>query len=141
VPSPKTELRSPPGELLEVSPPPLLIETLPSDSAAEGEGVGAGLPQPRSETMVVSPSDRYMLTLILRSTGDKERDARRLRRVHGALTSSPGQDRFAFRVFEASRSYYLEFPNSTTGYTPDLHRQLLQLLGAGSIQVEPLRIQ
>ena len=81
-----------------------------------------------------------MLTLELRSTGDKERDARRLRRVHGLLTSFPGKDRFAFHVFEAGRHYYLEFPNATTGYSPELHRQLQDLLGESSVQVEALHI-
>ena len=134
-------LGSPTGDLVEAPPPPLLIEGVPSDADPEWVGVEAEASPPQAEPPAISPSDRHMLTLTLRSTGDRERDARRMRRVHGVLTSSPGQDRFAFLIFEASRSYYLEFPNSTTGYTPDLYRQLLQLLGTGSVQVEPLRIQ
>jgi DNA polymerase-3 subunit alpha len=86
-------------------------------------------------------SDLHMLTLVIRSTGDKERDARRLRRVHGLLLSYPGRDRFAFLVYEAARHYNLEFPNATTGYCKDLHAQLLALLGEGNLQIEPLRLQ
>ena len=64
-----------------------------------------------------------------------------MRRVHGLLTSYPGNDKYVFHVFEASRRYHLEFPNSTTGYCPELHSQLLSLLGEGTIRVEPLRMQ
>ena len=86
-------------------------------------------------------SDPQMVTIILKSTGDRRRDALRMRRVHGLLTSYPGRDRFAFHVFETSRRYHLEFPSSTTGYCPELHAQLLTLLGEGSVQVDTLRIQ
>ena len=40
------------------------------------------------------------------------------------LTSYHGSDRFVFHVFEASRQYHLEFPNSTTGHGPELMAQL-----------------
>ena len=56
-----------------------------------------------------------MLTIVLRPTGDKARDVLRLRRIHGIITSYPGNDRFAFRVTERSRSYIMEFPNFTCG--------------------------
>ena len=80
-------------------------------------------------------------SLILRSTGDRKRDARRMRRVHGLLTSYPGADRFAFEIYEASRRYHLEFPNSTTGYCAELHTQLSRLLGEGTVHVTPFRVQ
>jgi len=86
-------------------------------------------------------SDPQMLTIILKSTGDRRRDALRMRRVHGLLTSYPGNDRFVFNVYETSRRYHLEFPSSTTGYCPELHAQLHALLGEGSVRVEPLRLQ
>jgi len=82
-----------------------------------------------------------MITVILESTGDRRKDALRVKDVHGLLTSYPGKDRFAFLLFEASRRYHLEFPNSTTGYCPELHGQLVDLLGEGVIRVEPLRYQ
>jgi DNA polymerase-3 subunit alpha len=90
---------------------------------------------------VESVGDPRMVTVRLHSTGDRERDARRMRRVHGLLTSYPGRDHFVFHVYEASRRYHLEFPNSTTGYCADLRRELTMLLGEGSVQVEVLRIQ
>jgi DNA polymerase-3 subunit alpha len=86
-------------------------------------------------------SDPRMITVVLRSTGDQLRDALRMRRVHGLLTSYPGNDRFVFHVFEISRRYHLEFPSSSTGYCRELLAQLHTLLGEDSIQVEPLRFQ
>jgi DNA polymerase-3 subunit alpha len=88
----------------------------------------------------VRRNDLHMITVLIRSTGDRHRDGLRMRRVHGLLTSYPGNDRFTFHVFETSRRYHLEFPSSTTGYCPELHAQLLSLLGEGAIQIEPLRI-
>lgn len=85
--------------------------------------------------------DARMITVLIRSTGDKDRDARRLRRAHGLLTSYPGRDRFVFHIYEASRRYHLEFPNNTTGFCNDLQRELVVLLGEGSVQVELLRLQ
>lgn len=64
-----------------------------------------------------------------------------MRRVHGLLLSYPGPDRFVFHVFEASRQYHLEFPNSTTGFCKDLFAQLTILLGEGMVAVERLRLQ
>jgi DNA polymerase-3 subunit alpha len=97
-----------------------------------------GLP---SEPREPGDNDPRMLTVRLTSTGDAQRDARRLRRVHGLLQSYPGRDRFVFHVFEASRQYHLEFPNSTTGVCQDLFAQLAALLGEGMYSVERLRLQ
>lgn len=105
--------------------------------------VGAAEPSPIpafDQAGRVPAGDTRMLSLILRSTGDRKRDARRMRRVHGLLTSYPGDDRFAFEIFEASRRYHLEFPNSTTGYCAELHTQLSRLLGEGTIHVTPFRV-
>jgi len=84
--------------------------------------------------------DPLMITLVMQSTGDGKRDARRMRRVYGILTSYPGKDRFAFHVYESARRYHLEFPNSTTGYCTDLQAQLERLLGEGKVRVERLPI-
>ncbi len=106
----------------------------PSDSFSYASLVSIGMGRTES-------TDPQMVTIVLKSTGDQRRDALRMRRVHGLLTSYPGNDRFVFNVYETSRRYHLEFPSSTTGYCPELHAQLRALLGEGSVRVEPLRIQ
>lgn len=82
-----------------------------------------------------------MLTVILRSTGDKTRDVLRLRRIHGIITSYPGVDRFALHVFERGRGYLVEFPNDTAGITPELLQRLRDLLGSEQVRVESITFQ
>jgi DNA polymerase-3 subunit alpha len=82
-----------------------------------------------------------MLTIMLRSTGDKTRDVLRLRRIHGMITTYPGNDRFAFHVFERGRGYLLEFPNFTFGLNPELFDRLKGLLGAENLRVETITFQ
>jgi DNA polymerase-3 subunit alpha len=83
----------------------------------------------------------YMLTVVLRSTGDKTRDVLRLRRIHGIITSYPGNDRFAFHLFERGRGYLLEFPNFTAGVCPELMNRLTSLIGTENVRVEPITFQ
>ena len=82
-----------------------------------------------------------MLTIVMRSLGDKERDILRMRRVYGILISDPGPDRFAFYVIERNRGYRLEFPSDTTHLTGQLMKKLEFLMGKENIIVEPITIQ
>jgi hypothetical protein len=80
----------------------------------------------------------HMITVVLRSTGDKTRDVLRLRRIHGIITSDPGEDRFGFHVFERGRGYLLEFPNFTAGLCPELLTRLSALVGSDNVHVESI---
>jgi len=82
-----------------------------------------------------------MLKLVLRANGDRERDARRLKRVYGLLHSYPGKDRFTMYIFENGNYYLIEFPNETTGISPELIHKLVELVGEENVQVEPIQIQ
>jgi DNA polymerase-3 subunit alpha len=82
-----------------------------------------------------------MLTVVLRPTGDKVRDSLRLRLIYGRLISYPGNDRFAFHIFEKGHGHLLEFPNFTTGVCQDLLIQLHALVGAENVRVEPITFQ
>jgi len=79
-----------------------------------------------------------LVTIMLRSSGDRQRDTRRMRRIHALLASYPGNDRFAFKVYEDAGRYDLAFPSSSTRYTPELHRKLLRLVGDKSVHVAAL---
>lgn len=112
-------------------------------SAHQEEGVGSAEPSVESAQSnsppapTAPPSERQRVTVKIHSTGDKQRDALRMRRIHGLLTSYPGEDSFAFHVFESARHYILEFPNSTTGFCSELRAQLENLLGEDTIRLEP----
>jgi DNA polymerase-3 subunit alpha len=95
------------------------------------------LPQPAAG----ESGDLHMLTIVLRPTHDKVRDNLRLRQAYGILISYPGNDRFAFQVYERGRGYLVEFPNFTTGLCPELLSRLGEALGAENIRVDPLTLQ
>jgi DNA polymerase-3 subunit alpha len=82
-----------------------------------------------------------MLTVMLRPTGDKARDNLRMRQAYGALISYPGNDRFAFLVYERGHSYQIEFPNFTTGANPELMSRLQRLVGVENVVITPLTFQ
>jgi DNA polymerase III subunit alpha len=82
-----------------------------------------------------------MVTVVLRSTGDKIRDVRRLRHVHGLLLSCPGNDHFSLMLFEFGHYFLIEFPNNTTGINPELIRKLVTAVGEDNVRVEPIKIQ
>ena len=83
----------------------------------------------------------HMITIVLRSMGDKVRDNLRIRQIYGTLITYPGNDRFAIQVYESGRGYLVEFPNFTTGLCPDLLNRLKQFVPAEYIKVEPLTFQ
>jgi hypothetical protein len=84
-------------------------------------------------------SEPCLITILLRSSGDRKVDSRRMRQIHGLLSSHPGTDRFSFQVHEAKRSYDLNFPSYTTRYSATLHARLAKLVGEQCIRVESLR--
>ncbi|NTV35932.1 MAG: hypothetical protein HGA53_03175, partial [Anaerolineaceae bacterium] len=82
-----------------------------------------------------------MATIILRSCEDRERDARRIRRICGVMRASPGKDRFSFLVFENGHRFLVEFPNDTTGLTTELIRTLINQVGEENVRVETIQFQ
>ena len=81
-----------------------------------------------------------MVTVILRGCGDKDRDVRRINRLLGLLRSNPGKDRFALMIFEQGHRYLMEFPNDTTGFTPEIMHKLSELVGSENLQIEDIAI-
>ena len=81
------------------------------------------------------------LTVTLRSTGDHERDKRRIKTLHGLITSHHGRDKFSFHIFEDNKGYLIDFPNDTTRIRPELLVQLKKLIGEESWRVEEITFQ
>ncbi|MBN1264952.1 MAG: DNA polymerase III subunit alpha [Anaerolineales bacterium] len=111
-------------------------------SNGQGRAPGTGkVPGPSSDSGGPdgdSTRHSQRVTIRLKSTGDKKQDAHRAGELHGLLTSFPGHDRFVFYVYEDSRKYLLEFPNSTTGFCPELHNELVNLVGMANILLDEL---
>ncbi len=81
------------------------------------------------------------ITISLRSTGDHERDKRRIKTLYGTLISHHGRDKFNFQIFENGKGHLIDFPNDTTRVCPELLERLKKLMGAESWRVEPITYQ
>ncbi len=81
------------------------------------------------------------ITVMLRSTGDRERDRRRIKTIYGTLISFHGRDRFSFQIFENGSGHLLDFPNDTTRVCPEMLERLKKLIGEESWRVEEITFQ
>jgi hypothetical protein len=81
------------------------------------------------------------ITVILRSTGDKEHDRRRIKTIYGTLISFHGRDRFSFHIFEEGNGYLIDFPNDTTRVCTEVLDRLKKLMGEESWRVEEITFQ
>ena len=82
-----------------------------------------------------------LISILMRPSGNPERDRRRIKHIFGILISYPGSDHFSFRIFENGKGYLLDFPNDTTRVCPDMLERLKKLIGEDSWRVEPLVYQ
>jgi len=98
-------------------------------------------PAERTSSLSGDSGELRMITVVLRSGGDRQRDVRRMRRVLGVLTSCPGRDKFALRIFENGKHFLLEFPNDTTGLNSNLLRELNEIVGEDNVRVENIKLQ
>lgn len=78
---------------------------------------------------------------MLRSTGDRERDKRRIRTIYGTLISFHGRDRFSFHIFEDGKGYLMDFPGETTHVCEDMLTRLRKLTGEENWRVEDITFQ
>jgi len=133
----------------EVTPPQILTETAlvevheAEKEDATPEAVLVSLPPiyipvPKDEEQKRPPQQ---ITVILRTTGDKERDRRRIKTIYGTLISFHGKDRFSFQVFENGSGYLIDFPNDTTRVCPEMIERLKKLIGEESWRVEEITFQ
>ena len=81
------------------------------------------------------------ITVLLRSTGDKERDKRRIKTIYGTLISFHGRDRFSFQIFENGKGHLIDFPNDTTRVCLGMLERLKKLMGEESWRVEEITFQ
>jgi DNA polymerase-3 subunit alpha len=81
------------------------------------------------------------ITVLLRPTGDKERDKRRIKTLYGTLISYHGRDKFSFQIFENGKGHLIDFPNDTTRICPELLERLKKLMGEENWRVEEITFQ
>ncbi len=91
---------------------------------------------PVEEADVIQDENRKVLLLQLASCGSKERDIRRLKQLYGFLTSTPGNDHFAFICEENGQSVRLDFPNVNTYINDSLLSELKGIVGESNVMIE-----
>ena len=82
-----------------------------------------------------------LITVNLRSSGNKEEDRRNIKTVYGTLISFHGRDKFSFQIFENGGRHLIDFPNDTTRICPELLTRLKKLMGEESWKVEEITFQ
>jgi hypothetical protein len=128
---------SPGGQVSEAS-----HETPPAVGSEITPEISSPLPPYIVSPLTSTESDAVqMITIILRSSLDKVRDNLRIRQIYGTLIAYPGQDRFAFHVFERGNGYLIEFPNFTTQVCPELLSRLKIFIPTDQLRVEEITFQ
>ena len=132
----------------EVTPPRVQLEKVPAaindveqdqpETTREALVSSIYIPLAREEDKTHPPQQ---ITVILRSTGDRDRDKRRIKTIYGTLISFHGRDRFSFQVFENGSGYLIDFPNDTTRVCPEMLERLKKLMGEESWRVEEITFQ
>ncbi len=74
------------------------------------------------------------LTLTLRQTADRQNDTVVLRKVMTVLKDYPGKDEAKLEIVNGEKTTHLRLPK--TGYCPELHQRLAQLVGEAWVGVE-----
>jgi DNA polymerase-3 subunit alpha len=115
---------------------------------ARGEGIqlvclSASLYQPSSTEEAVDtvnnlngPPLHRRLQIRIPTSADANADIILLRRVVDTLKQFPGNDEVHLAIISGEIITRLEFPNSTTSYCPELHRQLAELIGEQDLIIE-----
>jgi DNA polymerase III subunit alpha len=78
------------------------------------------------------------IIVMLRSTGDREWDKRRIKTIYGTLISFHGRDRFSFQIYEDGKGHLIDFPNDTTRVCTEVLDRLKKLMGEESWRVEEI---
>jgi hypothetical protein len=132
----------------DVTPPRVQLEAAPA-VITDGEEDQAEVTREALVSSIyiplATPQDRehppQQITVNLRSTGDRERDRRRIKTLYGTLISFHGRDRFSFQVFENGSGYLIDFPNDTTRICPELLDRLKKLMSEENWRVEEITFQ
>jgi len=95
------------------------------------------VPQIVEETPPESPpAKNRRLIITVSQTRDEDKDIARLHSVVDVLKDFPGQDEVSLRVTNGVKVVNLKLSNIHTGYCPELHQQLVGLVGEDGLILE-----
>ncbi|MBA7667281.1 DNA polymerase III subunit alpha [subsurface metagenome] len=111
--------------------------------AAQGEEVVTSQPTKppiiaEEATAYTVPAESYRLVISISQTSDKDTDIAYLHKLINTLKEFPGQDVVSLRVTNEEKIINLKLSSMRTGYCPELHQRLVELVGEDGIRVEPI---
>jgi DNA polymerase-3 subunit alpha len=134
----KTELKEPdPGSGYEARPG-LVVQAVEAPVQPVAKLPSLYAPVAQMEDRSRPPKQ---ITVLLRPTGERERDKRRIKMLYGTLISFHGRDKFSFQIFEGGKGHLIDFPNDTTRVCPEVLARLKKLMGEESWRIEEITFQ
>jgi DNA polymerase-3 subunit alpha len=99
---------------------------------------GSSTPMPGFE-QGSRPARPRTIRVTLTRSGQQQEDEQKLRRIHRLFTEHTGEDRFLIRLIAGGAApVELAFPNDSTRYCPELMDSLVEQVGTGSIELDPI---
>jgi DNA polymerase-3 subunit alpha len=92
-------------------------------------------PTPIVKEPEAPPPQRHRLVINLSQTEDAASDTARLHRLVDILNGFPGQDEVNLCIVNGEKIINLKLANIYTGYCPELHRRLVELVGEAGLKV------
>lgn len=96
----------------------------------QADNIGVTHPVP-----AISASFIQRLVITIQSCGEVEKDMRRIKHLHGYLSSHPGEVRFSFCISEAEKTYEIDFPNDSTELSESLMNELSRFVGGDQYRI------
>jgi DNA polymerase III alpha subunit len=117
-----------------------LLSTVQNSDPEEADWIPP-LPQSVTEVRPSGQSSQHQnapsrIEITFRRSPSREADLQRLGQIYTVLNSYSGPDRFTLRIEANGNAWELSFPNDTTRYCAELERELVELLGLGTVRVE-----
>ncbi len=102
----------------------------------QAEEVASAEPSEEPAETEEAPVKNQRLIVTLTQSGDKASDIAHLHRLVDTLKDFPGQDEVNLRVISEGKITKLKLSNMYANYCPELHHQLVELVGEDGIRLE-----
>jgi len=87
-------------------------------------------------TLGTTPVESHRLVISLSQTSDEEADRDKLHKVKDILRSFPGNDEVRLKLTINGKIKNMRFFDIYTNYCPELHQQLVKLVGEDGVRLE-----
>ena len=92
--------------------------------------------QYQPEDVTPAPPTKRRLLISIAQTEDEEGDVMRLYQISAVLRDYPGGDEVRLQVMQGEEVTNLKLPEMTTGYCPELHQRLADIVGEEALVVK-----